>query len=208
VTLTVSVTDHALDRFQEHYPKATEQDVLKALAVGTPVPGEVVAALTKLQRRQQGSTYRLYRDGNNAGLFTIDDGAVITYLRLSAGQLAIYEDPLGQWQKRQGGGQGSPKRWAHCRITKEQRRKAVLKVYKHFIHHSGEVQRFQRLRRDQKTCTPETEHLISHLYWAICAHEPEENRPHRLVYKVLDWYATITFRPQKGFYVDFTREYP
>lgn len=80
----LQVTPHALDRFRVHHPDATPSDLLLALHYGEPVEPSLALTLVGRPGRPTTSSYVLAPD--RRGLFAIQDGRVVTYLRFQRNQ--------------------------------------------------------------------------------------------------------------------------
>lgn len=88
--MSLRVTYHAIDRFQEHHPRALEDDVLQAVEAGEPLDTNLARALMSrgVNGGAPGDRYVLASD--KQGILVISrDQVVVTYTRLSRSARAI-----------------------------------------------------------------------------------------------------------------------
>ncbi len=84
------VTEHALDRYQEHDPAADRRDLLLAVAHGVGLTREMAASLLGRPLRN-GCTDCYVLAASRRGVFVLrmEDSVVVTYLRFGPTQEAF-----------------------------------------------------------------------------------------------------------------------
>lgn len=95
--MSLVFSSHALERFREHVPDATEGDAIQYLQGSEPIDPELVAALTQAPKRAKSKDeYYLCKTKSDAwGIWVLEDVTFVrTYLRLGVAHIRVYE--LGQ----------------------------------------------------------------------------------------------------------------
>lgn len=89
--MSLSISNHAVDRFQLHEPRATRGKLLIALLDSIRISNELAGALTNSHKRSNNNDtlFYAYQKDDIGGLFVIEDNTVVTYLRLGPTQLDI-----------------------------------------------------------------------------------------------------------------------
>jgi hypothetical protein len=88
---------HALDRFRLHFPDGDVDRMGSAFRHTLEIPAEIVAIITCNTRRARGSdTYHLARSKQGWGLFVVQDGHVLTYLRMTGESLRWLQSNYGE----------------------------------------------------------------------------------------------------------------
>lgn len=90
----MQVAGHALLRFREHHPDATERDVVATVARGDEIDPGVANTLCGRRRKDVRGQYRLSPD--RQGIFVLDGDFLVTYLRLEVTQQRFCRKHYGQ----------------------------------------------------------------------------------------------------------------
>lgn len=90
-----TVSEHAVDRYREHWPGAGEVDVEAAIVRGETVSHGTAAALAgrKEPSKHERAVTQYVVSDDRRGMFVIKAGNVVTYLRLSEQAQVIIDDP-------------------------------------------------------------------------------------------------------------------
>ena len=83
------VTSHALDRFREHHPEARAYEGAESYEASVEVPVGVVEAMLARHPGTSTGTYFLTKD--HRGILVVENGAILTYLRLGNAQREFAE---------------------------------------------------------------------------------------------------------------------
>lgn len=88
-------TDHAVQRYNLHYPQSTKSQVIQEVAYSKEIGDDLANSLLARKQKDDDKTIFMLQK-ENAGLFVIDGNVIVTYLRFSLVQRKFVDKWFGE----------------------------------------------------------------------------------------------------------------